>query len=157
MRGFFTWLLRLIALVLVLAALFCVHVWYFKPYKIDWYYDRVFLRFALQSPEMLSNMRILPPWADFYSGKFDDASPQHEADMADMIRADVDTLHRYDRNAQDSEGKLSYDVLDYFLTTQVDGDRFRDHDFPVDHGNLATAQEQSVVSEFRDHARMRLR
>jgi len=33
----------------------------------------------------------------------------------------------------------------------------RDHDFPVDHGGLATAREQSVVSEFRDHARMRLR
>jgi NTE family protein len=33
----------------------------------------------------------------------------------------------------------------------------RDHDFPVDHGGLAVAREQAAVSEFRDHARTRLR
>ncbi|MEO7326709.1 MAG: DUF885 domain-containing protein [Dokdonella sp.] len=131
MRTVLKWLLRLIVVVLLLGGAFFVHVWYFKPYSINLFYGRVFGQFALQSPELLSSMRILPPWADFYSGKFDDASPQHEAVMADMVRTDVDTLHRYDRNALDSKGKLSYDVLDYFLTTQVDGDRFRNHDFPV--------------------------
>ena len=118
-------------LVLVLGGALFVHVWYFKPYSIDWFYGRVFAQFALQSPELLSNMRILPPWADFYSSRLDDASPGHEAEMADMVRADVETLHRYDRNALDREGRLSYDVLDYFLSMQVEGDRFRDHDFPV--------------------------
>ncbi|MEO7432529.1 MAG: DUF885 domain-containing protein, partial [Dokdonella sp.] len=34
-------------------------------------------------------------------------------------------------DALDQDGKLSYDVLDYFLTIQVEGDRFRDLDFPV--------------------------
>jgi uncharacterized protein (DUF885 family) len=123
--------LRLIVLVLVLGGALFVHVWYFKPYSIDWFYGRVFAQFAFQSPELLSNMRILPSWADFYSSKLDDASPAHEAEMAEMVRADVETLHRYDRNALDRDGQLSYDVLDYFLTTQVEGDAYRDHDFPV--------------------------
>ena len=131
MRTVLKWLLRLVVLVLVLGGALFVHVWYFKPYSIDWFYGRVFAQFALQSPELLSNMRILPPWADFYSSRLDDASPGHEAEMADMVRADVETLHRYDRNALDREGRLSYDVLDYFLSMQVEGDRFRDHDFPV--------------------------
>ena len=48
-----------------------------------------------------------------------------------MIQRDVDTLHRYDRSALDRDGALSYDVLDYFLSIQVEGDRFRDYDFPV--------------------------
>ncbi|HEV7490385.1 MAG TPA: DUF885 domain-containing protein, partial [Rhodanobacteraceae bacterium] len=108
-----------------------IHVWYFKPAKIDWFYGRVFGEFALQSPELLSNMRILPPWLDFYSDDLDDASLAHEAKMADMIKRDVDTLHRYDRTALDQNGALSYDVLDYFLSIQVEGDRFRDYDFPV--------------------------
>ena len=125
------WLLRLVVLVIVLAAAFFVHVWYFKPAKIDWFYDRVFAQFALHSPEMLSSMRILPPWLDFYSGKLDDASPAHAVQMSDRIRRDAEILHRYDRNALDREGQLSYDVLDYFLSIQVEGDRFRDHDFPV--------------------------
>jgi len=131
MRTLLKWLLRLLVLAVVVVGVLFVHVWYFKPYKIDWFYGRVFGQFALQSPELLSNMRILPVWADFYSDKLDDASPAHEAAMAEMIRQDVDTLHRYDRNALDREGQLSYDVLDYFLSMQVEGDRFRDHDFPV--------------------------
>jgi len=131
MRVLLKWLLRLLVLAVVLAGAFFVHVWYFKPYKIDWFYGRVFGQFALQSPELLSNMRILPAWADFYSDKLDDASPAHEAAMAEMIKQDVDILHRYDRSALDRDGQLSYDVLDYFLSVQVEGDRFRDHDFPV--------------------------
>jgi uncharacterized protein (DUF885 family) len=76
-------------------------------------------------------MRILPPWLDFYSDDFDDASPAHEAEMAQMIKDDVAVLPRYDRNALDRDGQLSYDVRDYILTIQVEGDKFRDYDFPV--------------------------
>ncbi|HKE47116.1 MAG TPA: DUF885 family protein, partial [Rhodanobacteraceae bacterium] len=131
MKKLLKWLLRLIVLAIVVIGVFFVHVWYFKPAKIDWFYGRVFGEFALQSPELLSNMRILPPWLDFYSDDLDDASPAHEAAMAEMIRSDVDTLHRYDRASLDGQGQLSYDVLDYFLSIQVEGDKFRDHDFPV--------------------------
>ena len=131
MRTLLKWLLRLVVLVLVLGGGFFAHVWYFKPYSIDWFYGRVFAQFALQSPELLSNLRVLPSWADFYSSKFDDASPAHEAALADMIKRDVDTLHRYDRARLDANGALSYDVLDYFLSIQVEGDKYRDHDFPV--------------------------
>jgi len=147
MRTLLKWLLRLLVLVVVVAGVFFVHVWYFKPYKIDWFYGRVFGQFALQSPELLSNMRILPAWADFYSDKLDDASPAHEAAMAEMIKQDVETLHRYDRNALDRDGQLSYDVLDYFLSIQVEGDRFRDHDFPVNQMAGIQSSLPSFMSE----------
>jgi uncharacterized protein (DUF885 family) len=131
MKRLLKWLLSLIALAIVLAGAFFIHVWYFKPASINWFYGRVFAQFAAQSPELLSNMRILPPWLDFYSDKLDDASPAHEAELAAMIKSDVDTLHRYDRASLDTNGQLSYDVLDYFLSIQVEGDKYRDHDFPV--------------------------
>ena len=131
MRTVLKWLLRLVVLALVLGGAFLVHVWYFKPYSIDLFYGRVFAQFALESPEALSSMRILPPWADFYSDELDDASPRHADEMAALMRGSLDTLHRYDRAAMDRDGQLSYDVLDYFLTIQVEGERFRRHDFPV--------------------------
>ncbi|MEO7014832.1 MAG: DUF885 domain-containing protein [Dokdonella sp.] len=131
MRKFLKWVLRLLLLVVVVAGVAFVHVWYFKPYKIDWFYGRTFLQFALQSPQMLSGMRILPPWADFYSAKLDDASPRHADEMAVMVKDDLDMLHRYDRDALDEEGKLSYDALEFFLKDQVEGERFRYNDFPV--------------------------
>ena len=131
MRSLLKWLLRLILVVVVLAGIAFVHVWYFKPAKIDWFYGRVFAQFALESPQMLSSMRILPPWADFYSDDLDDASPEHGEAMATMVSKDLDTLRRYDREAMDEEGKLSYDALEFFLVDMVEGDRFRYHDFPV--------------------------
>ena len=131
MRTLLKWVLRLSLLVVVLAGIAFVHFWYFKPLKIDWFYGRVFGQFAMQSPQMLSSMRILPPWLDFYSDKLDDASPARGDEMAAKIKADLDTLRTYDRAALDSQGQLSYDALDYFLATQIEGDRFRYHDFPV--------------------------
>ena len=131
MKRILKWLLSLLALAILLAGAFFIHVWYFKPASINWFYGRVFAQFAAQSPELLSNMRILPPWLDIYSDKLDGASPAHEAEVAAMVKSDVDTLHRYDRAKLDANGALSYDVLDYFLSIQVEGDAFRDHDFPV--------------------------
>ncbi|MEO7935694.1 MAG: DUF885 domain-containing protein [Dokdonella sp.] len=131
MKALLKWLLRLLVLLVVVVGVAFVHVWYFKPIKIDWFYGRVFGQFALQSPQMLSGMRILPPWADFYSDKLDDASPEHADRMAAMVKDDLDMLHRYDRDALDEDGKLSYDALDFFLKDQVEGEQFRYNDFPV--------------------------
>jgi len=131
MRTVLRWLLRLVVLALVLGGAFFVHVWYFKPYSIDLFYGRVFAQYALRSPELLSSMRILPSWADFYGDDLDDASPRHADEMAALVRANVETLHRYDRAAMDRTAGLSYDVLDYFLSIQAEGERFRLHDFPV--------------------------
>ena len=131
MKLFFKILGALIALFVVLVGAALIHVVYFKPYKVDWFYTRVFAQFALDSPEMLSSMRILPPSLDFYSDKFDDASVAHEAKQVQLIKDDHAMLLQYDRSKLDREGQLSYDVLEYFLRIQVEGDQFRDYDFPV--------------------------
>ena len=58
MKRLLKWLLSLIALAILLAGAFFIHVWYFKPASINWFYGRVFAQFAAQSPELLSNMRM---------------------------------------------------------------------------------------------------
>ena len=131
MKRLFKWLgILLLVLVVGIGALF-VHVWYFKPAKIDWFYGRVFAKFAVSSPEMLSSMRILPTWLDFYSDDLADASPAEDQRQFDLVKESHDTLLSYDRNALDDKGKLSYDVLEYFLRLQVEGDKFRGYGFPV--------------------------
>ena len=128
MRCFFKWCLRLLLLVLVLFSALVAHTIWAKPLRINWFYTRVFADFALDSPQLLSTLRILPSWLDFYSDKLDDASPAHELKLAQMIKDNYVTLQRYDRGAYDREGQLSYDVLGYFLSIQIEGDRFRFHD-----------------------------
>jgi uncharacterized protein (DUF885 family) len=154
MRTLFKWLFRLILLAVILGVAFFVHVWYFKPYSVNWFYGRTFAQFAIDSPQMLSSMRILPSWADFYSDKLDDSSPAHEQKMADMIHADYDMLKQYDRNAMDRKGQLSYDVLEYFLRIQREGEKYREYDFPVNQmfgvqSNLPNfmAQQHPVTKE----------
>ncbi|MEO6920952.1 MAG: DUF885 domain-containing protein [Collimonas sp.] len=125
------WLFAVLMSILLLAAILLVHTWYFKPLKIDWFYGRVFAAFALDSPEMLSSLHILPSWADFYSADLDDVSPAQDTKNLNALKSDLATLKSYDRSGLDREGQLSYDTLAYFLQIQVDGERFRDYDFPV--------------------------
>ncbi len=129
MLTFFRWFFRLLFLLLVIGAAFFIHVWYFKPAKIDWFYGRLFGQIALESPQMLSSMRILPPWADFYSHKLDDSSPAREAELSQRLKDGAATLASYDRSKLDD--KLSYDVLEYFVNMQLEGDRFRHYNYPV--------------------------
>ena len=123
------WFFRLLFLLIVIGGAFFIHVWYFKPAKVDWFYGRIFGQVALDSPQMLSSMRILPPWADFYSDKLDDASPAHEEKMSQRLKDGAATLAKYDRSSLDD--KLSYDVLSYFMKMQLEGDRFRHYNYPV--------------------------
>ena len=131
MKRAFKWLgLGSVGVVLLAGALF-VNVWYFKPLRIDWFYGSAFAKFAIDQPELLSSLRILPRWFDFYGADLDDASPAAEQKAADKVRDAHLMLRRYDRSALDREGQLSYDTLEYFLRIQVEGDAWRQHDFPV--------------------------
>ena len=117
--------------IVAIGAALAINVWSFKPITIDVFYTRVFAKFAFDRPEMLSSMRLLPAWADFYSHKLDDVSPAFDQKSADQFRKDLETLHRHERAALTPEAQLSYDVLEYFLRIQAEGDRFRLHEFPV--------------------------
>lgn len=131
MKRLLKWLLGLFLILVAGIGLLFVHVWYFKPAKLDWFYTRVFAKFAVANPEMLSSMRVLPDWLDFYSDDLADASPAEEERQFQQTKSDHDMLLTYDRSGLDAQGKLSYDVLEYFLRLQVEGDKFRGYGFPV--------------------------
>ena len=132
MKRLLKWLLSLLALAIVLAGAFFIHVWYFKPASINWFYGRVFG--AVRAAESRAPQQHADPAA---VARFLQRQARRRlarargGDGATMVKGDVDTLHRYDRAKLDANGALSYDVLDYFLSIQVEGDTFRDHDFPV--------------------------
>jgi uncharacterized protein (DUF885 family) len=131
MKKLLKWSSWLLLTLVLLAGLAFVQVWYFKPVTINLFYGKVFAKFGLRSPEMLSYMRILPSWMDFYSDDLADASLAEEEIGAQMVKENLDTLRRYDRSGLDREAQLSYDVLENFLANQVAGDAFRGYEFPV--------------------------
>ncbi len=131
MRTFFRWGFRLFLVVVLAGGVLVAHTLLARPLKIGWFFERVFAEFALKDPELLSSLRILPSWADWYSDDLTDSSLAREAELQAKLTNDLATLREYDRDALDADTRLSYDMLDYFLGIQVDGMRFDHHNHPL--------------------------
>jgi len=127
------WFGLLLLLVLVVGGGLAAHTWYFKPLSINWFYGRVFMQFAMDSPEMLTQMRLLEPLGiKGHNAKLADASLAREEELMEKLERDYATFRSYDREAYSGQDQISYDIFDSFLGDQVrDGKRFRYHNFPV--------------------------
>ena len=138
------WMFGLLISLLGLLSLVLLHSWYFKPVSVNWFYTRVFAAFAIKNPEMLSSMRMLPGWLDFYSAKLSDSSPEEEQKTFDTLARNLAELKSYDRSAMRGEERLSYDTMLSFLQAQADGAPFRRHAFPINQ----TQGMQSMLPQF---------
>ena len=130
-RAVIRWSLRLVVIAVLLLALLVAHTLTMRPLRIGWFFERVFAEFALKDPELLSSMRMLPSWADWYSDDLTDSSLAREAALNAKIRNDLATLRAYDREALDADTRLSYDMLEYFLAIQQEGEAFQHHNYPL--------------------------
>lgn len=119
-------------LVLLAAGVFWLaNLIWFRPFNIDHFYDRVFLQYALKNPEMLSSLRILPSWADWYNDDLTDLSPAQDKAMLQLSKDALETLRSYDLDSQTPQQQLSTRILDWFLETTVNGERWLYHNYPV--------------------------
>ena len=119
-------------LLLAALAIFLVPTIWLKPWSIDHYYTRVFLRFAARHPMMLSQLGLFDGTPlDFYSSKLDNMSPENEQKEARFVDGELATLRSYPRASMSSPGKLSYDVLEWFLVNQQQDNKFLYYDYPV--------------------------
>ena len=126
-------ILLTLAIFLVAGGIWLAKLIWFKPFNIDHFYNRVFLEFALENPEMLSQMRILEPMGlTFHNDDLTDVSLAAQRELAEKVRDDLAMLRSYDRDDLTDQQRLSYDILEYFLQNAVDGERFMFHDYSVD-------------------------
>ena len=64
-----------LALLMVLGGAFIAHSWFFKPVNINIFFARAFMQVALESPEMLSSIRVLEQFGiKGHNAKLDDES-----------------------------------------------------------------------------------
>ncbi len=129
-------LLSTLTLLVVALALFLIPTIWFKPYSPNHLYARVFARFALQSPMLLSQLQFLPSWADFYSDKLDDRSLAFQEKQIRTLRSELDLLRTYDRAS--IRDTLSYDILSWLMEDMNEANRFRFHGYPLN--QMAGAQ-----------------
>ena len=139
-----------LAVVLLLATGLFIHVWYFRPFSIDIFFERVFLQFALKEPEIIADIGILHQAG--YRGLDDelsDVSPAHTEEVTRSVQRALQQLHGYDRASMTAAQQLSYDVLDWFLTDELEGTRWAYHTYPVN--QLFGEQSETVDFMVRVH------
>lgn len=132
MKRVFKWLGIVLLSLLVLAAALGLHTWYGKPLSINWFYNRVFLQFAVDNPELLTQLRVLEQIGiRGHNAKLADASVEQEERTFAQLKANETMLRSYDASGFTGQDKLSYDILAHFLGTQVKGEPWQFHNHPV--------------------------
>lgn len=131
MKRLFRWGFRTFLVLVLLLALLVLHSMYFKPVHIRIFYERVFAEYAFEDPQLMSSLRMLPPWLDWYSDDLSDLSLAQQEKLNQKVRNDLATLRSYDRASLDVDNQLSYDMLEYFLAIQVEGQKFQYHNYPL--------------------------
>ncbi|MCA1799476.1 MAG: DUF885 domain-containing protein [Xanthomonadaceae bacterium] len=121
-----------LAVVVVLAGALLAHTWYFKPLSINWFFNRVMIEYAVTDPQLLTQLGFLENLGiRRHNAQLTDASPERDRWVMDKLRRDLETLRSYDRDSLEGQTQLSYDILESFLATLVDGEKWRFHTYPM--------------------------
>lgn len=132
MKRILKWGFGLFAVLLLIAGALLAHTIWFKPIKIGWFYERVFLEYAIKDPQMLSQLGLFEQLGiRGHNARLTDASEARETEMIEKLKRDLATLRSYDREALSPQQQLSYDILENFLAVQADGERWRLHNYPI--------------------------
>ncbi|HHL31323.1 MAG TPA: DUF885 domain-containing protein, partial [Oceanospirillales bacterium] len=111
-------------LALILASIFVVNLIWFKPFFINHFYNKIFIEFAYNQPQLISNMG----YKLFYD-KLNDNSQEANDKSLELLKKDYKLLHEYDRSKLAGQELISYDILDFFLKNQIDNIKFKDYGY----------------------------
>ena len=121
-----------VAALIVVAASFGAHEWYAKPFFINNYFNRVFIQYIWDKPEMLTAMGILEQMGiNGHNAEWSDdseAASERDYQMLLDIMAGVD---EYDEAKLTEAEMLSVKVLKEMLGDPEDMHRYRYHNYPV--------------------------
>jgi len=143
LRSTLKWLGALLAAALLVGAIFVANLIWFRPFSLDLFYEKVFVSFLLERPELLSRLGIAEQFGyRRHNAHLDDASvAKTERDFV-AWHSYLDTLRFYDVASQTPEQKLSTRVLSWFIERELEGENFRFHDYPVN--QLAGVQSETA-------------
>jgi uncharacterized protein (DUF885 family) len=115
---------------IVVLLVFIINVIWFKPFSINHYYEKVFIEFMLDEPEMISSLGI-PILSSMYNDKLSDISPEVEKEKQKKVEKYLKTLESYNKKNQSDDQLLSTRILEWFLRDMVNSNQFYLHNYPV--------------------------
>ena len=126
------WSGALLAVALLATSLFLVNLIWFRPFSLDLFYEKTFITFVLKQPELLSSLGIAEQFGyRRHNAHLDDVSAaKTERDFVTWHGYLTD-LKSYGSASQTPAQRVSTRVLLWFIENQLEGERFRFHDYPV--------------------------
>ena len=122
----------LLLVVLVAGGLFLAHSWYFKPVNINLFFARTMMQVMLESPEMLSSLRVLEPIGiTGHNAKLDDDSLAAGDRFMQQMKDAYEVLLSYDDEDLSEGDRVSKQIAVSMMGVVVEGEKFRFHTFPV--------------------------
>ena len=132
MKRFLKWSGGVVGVLVLAAGLLIAHTIWFKPLRIDWFFERVLIEMAFDDPQLLSQIGVLESIGiRGHNAHLTDGSEARELALFEKARRDLETLRSYDRERLDDQRKLSYDVLESFLELGLEMERWRHHNYPL--------------------------
>jgi uncharacterized protein (DUF885 family) len=131
-RRILKWTLRILALLVIVLAVFVINLIWFRPWSLNLFYEKVFARVLFEEPELLSAIGLVERFGiTGHNAKLNDATPAHQQRFFDRAKASLEQLHAYPLEKQTASQKLSTHILDWFLTREIEGEKYQWHNYPV--------------------------
>jgi uncharacterized protein (DUF885 family) len=131
-RVLLKYLFGVVLSVVIAGAILAINVIYFRPWNLNWFYEKAFAETVFSEPELLSALGMVEQFGiTGHNGKLSDESPAHQQMVIDRWKRDLTQLREYPLNRQSPSQKLSTHVLDWFLERQVEGEKWQFHNYPV--------------------------
>ena len=131
-RSILKWFSIVFVVLALLAGALVANVVWFKPVTLNLFFERTFMRFALDSPQTLTSVGILESLPiKFYQGKLDEVSVARTEQLRQFAEDSLITLRRYNRDRYEGQQALSYDILEWYLASEAEGGRWEWHAYPL--------------------------
>src|SRR4051812_37322660 len=131
-RRIFKWTLRIVALLVLVVAIFLINLIWFRPWSLNLFYEKVFAQVLFEEPELLSSLGLVERFGiTGHNAKLGDASPAHQQHYFDLAKKNLADLRAYPLEKQTDSQKLSTHILEWYLTRDLEGEKYQWHNYPV--------------------------
>lgn len=117
---------RLILVAVLILTVFLVNLIWFRPLFINHFYEKLFVEFALSSPQLMTDLGI-----GFWNDELDDNSFEADEKSMALLQKGYKHLHQYDRSKLEGQEAISYDILSFFLQGEMDDLKYKNHGYSV--------------------------
>ncbi len=115
------------------ASIFLVNLFWFRPFSLDHFYEKIFISFVLEQPELLTRLGIAEQFGyRKHNAHLDDAvDGEGRARFRGVASAPRRPRRPTTSQRRRRQQRLSTRVLTWFIESQLEGEKFRFHDYPV--------------------------